>query len=226
MIRVYDTAKCSLCTGYYCWHWAHEGRGWRPIGPMYAGRHTCVPQPTSCCGTMNAVCAGQPLLPGSLSLQVPQASAVPVFSEAWGTLFPLPHPPISASTFAYPSRPVRVPPPPGSQCMCLHGRPMLSTRERKMQRGQHLATAFRDFAIYCSIWMIRRVDAWKPILWAMCCPHYEGMWGFHKAWVPLGCPEIVQGDPCLGNEQTDDDINKKQLHTWRSRVKNPWGQPL
>lgn len=44
------------------------------------------------------------------------------------------------------------------------------------------------------------------------CPHYKGKWGFHKSWVPLGWPGIVQGDPCLGNTQSADDIDRKPQH--------------
>lgn len=71
MIRLYDTAKCSLCTGYYRWHWAHEGRDWRPISPhVCSSTHLSPPAnfllwPHECCVCPAASTARFPLPPSS-----------------------------------------------------------------------------------------------------------------------------------------------------------------
>lgn len=68
---MYDTAKCSLCTGYYCWHWAREGRGWRPIWPhVCRSTHLSAPAhfllwPHECCVCQAAPTATFPLPPSS-----------------------------------------------------------------------------------------------------------------------------------------------------------------
>ena len=68
---MYDTAKCSLCTGYYCWHWAREGRGWRPIWPhVCRSTHLRAPAhfllwPHECCVCRAAPTARLPLPPSS-----------------------------------------------------------------------------------------------------------------------------------------------------------------
>ena len=70
-MRLYDTAKCSLCTGCYCWHWAHEGRDWRSIWPhVYSQTHLSTPAhfllwPRECCVCQAASTARSPLPPSS-----------------------------------------------------------------------------------------------------------------------------------------------------------------
>lgn len=125
--------------GYYRWHWAHEGRPGVDYAPC-AVQHLSPPAnfllwPMECC-VPNGLCQVPPS-------ELPQAEVLFLFSPSLGHSFPhCLHSHFCVSFCPSFKAWACAPTPPGSQCMCLCGRPVLSTRERKARA--YLTSTFRE----------------------------------------------------------------------------------